>query len=71
MDILLATAQMQVLVAVINVVEAMVAVTTVAMAVDKASVVRLVTLAVAMVICHGTAPRVRSVTTAVKVRFIF
>lgn len=67
LDILLATAQKPVLVAVINVVEAMAAVTTVAMAADRANVARLVTLVVAMVTCHGTVPRVRSVTTAVKV----
>lgn len=68
LDILLVTAQMPVPVAVINVVVVMVAViTAAAMAVDKANVVRLVTLAVAMVICHGTAPKVRSATTAAKV----
>ena len=67
LDTLLATAQRQVPVVVTNVAEAMVAVTTVAMVVDKANVVRLVTRAVAMVTCLGTAPRVRNVTTAVKV----
>jgi hypothetical protein len=67
LDISLATAQMPVPVAVINVVEAMVAVITVAMVADKANVARLVTRVVAMVICHETAPRVRNAITAVKV----
>lgn len=68
LDILLATAQKPVLVVVINVVVAMVAVTTVAMAAVRANVARLATHAVAMAICHETAPRARNVTTAVKVR---
>jgi hypothetical protein len=67
LDILLATAQMPVPVAAINVVEVMVVGTTAVMAADKANVARLVTLVVVMVTCHGTAPRARSVTTAAKV----
>jgi len=66
LDILLVTAQRPAPAVVINVVEAMVAVTTVAMAAAKANVVRLVTRAVATAICHETAPRVRSAITAVK-----
>jgi hypothetical protein len=67
LDTSLVTAQMQAPEAVINVVEAMVAVTTVATAADRANVVKLVTRAVAMATCLETAPRVRSVTTVVKV----
>ena len=66
LDISLATAQMPALVVVINVAEAMVAVTTV-IAADKVNVVRIVTHAVAMATCLETAPRVRNATTAVKV----
>jgi hypothetical protein len=66
LDISLATAQMPALVVVINVAEAMVAVTTV-IAADKANVVRIVTPAVAMATCLETAPRVRNAITAVKV----
>jgi hypothetical protein len=69
LDILLATARRPALVVVINVVVAMVAVTTVAMAAVRANVAKLVTHAVAMAICHETAPRARNVTTAVKVGF--
>ncbi len=58
---------MPVPVVVINVVEAMVAAIIVAMAADKVNVVRLVTRAVAMAICHETAPRARNAITAVKV----
>jgi hypothetical protein len=67
LDISLVTALMPAPVVVINVVEATAAVTTVAMVADKANVARLVTRAVAMVTCLETAPRVRNVTTAVKV----
>jgi hypothetical protein len=68
LDTSLATAQMPALVVVINVAEAMVAVTIVAMAAaDKANVARLVTRVVAMATCLETAPRVRNATTAVKV----
>jgi hypothetical protein len=70
LDTLLATAQMQVPVVVINVAAAMVVVTTVAMVADMANVVKLVTRAVAMATCLETAPKVRNATTAVKVWFV-